>query len=125
MASISGKSGFVKYDGGTEITGIKSWTIDAVADALETTDFADAGVRSFIAGCTSWSGSFEGYKEGATPAILSGTVYSGDFGESDTTGQHWTGDILITGSHASVSFDGVVAYSYDFQGTGALTDATA
>jgi len=125
MTSISGKGGFVKYSGGTEITGIKSWTIDAVVDAIETTDFADAGVRAYIAGCSGWSGSFEGYKEGATPDILSGTVYSADFGESDTTGQHWTGDILITGSSANVSFDGVVAYSYTFQGTGALTDATA
>ena len=125
MASIAGKSAFVKYDGGTEITGIKSWNIDATIDALETTDFVDAGVRSYIAGCSSWSGSFSGYKEGATPAILSGTVYSADFGESDTTGQHWTGDILITGSSVNVGFDGIVEYSYTFQGTGALVDATA
>ncbi len=91
---------------------------------METTDFVDAGVRSYVAGCKGWSGSFEGPKGAAPPAII-GSIYSGDFGESDTTGQHWAGDILITGVHPSVSFDGVVAYTWDFQGTGALTIATA
>ncbi len=124
MSHIAGKGGFVKYDGGTEITAIRSWSIDYTVDSLETTDFADAGVKSFIAGGSGWSGSFEGPKDGAPPAII-GTIYSGDFGEADTTGMHWTGDILITGLHPSVGFDGVVTYSWDFQGTGALTIATA
>jgi len=123
--AIAGKSGFVKYDGGTEISAIKSWSIDYTVDALDTTDFAAAGVRTFIAGCSSWSGTFDGYKSAAPPASFIGTIFSGDFGESDTTGQHFAGDILITGFHPSVSFDGAVAYSWDFQGTGALTIATA
>ena len=124
MTAIAGKGGFVKYDGGTEITHIRSWSIDYTTDPLEVTDFTDAGVRAYIAGCSGWSGTFEGPKDGAALAII-GTISSGDFGESDTTGQHFTGDILITGLHPTVSFDGVVAYTWDFQGTGALTIATA
>jgi len=124
MTHIAGKSGFVSFDGGTEVTGIRSWSIDYTVDALETTDFADDGVKTFVAGGSGWSGTCEGPKSGKPLAII-GSIYSADFGESDTSYQHWTGDVLITGLHPSVSFDGVVTYSWDFQGTGALAIATA
>ena len=121
---LSGKGGAVTYDTGTEILGIKSWSIDYTVDALETTDFVSAGVRSYIAGCSGWSGSFEGYKDGAPPAIT-GSIYNASFVEADTAGYAWTGSVIFTGVHPSVSFDGVVSYTWDFQGTGALTIATA
>uniref|UniRef100_A0A6M3KZ58 Putative tail protein n=1 Tax=viral metagenome TaxID=1070528 RepID=A0A6M3KZ58_9ZZZZ len=123
MAKLAGKAGAVSYDTGTEILGIKSWTLDYVSDALETTDFVAAGVRSYIVGCSSWSGSFEGYKDGAPPAIT-GSIYNASFLEADTAGYCWTGSVLFTGIHPSVSFDGVVSYTWDFQGTGALTIAS-
>ncbi|MDD5512067.1 MAG: hypothetical protein PHI12_14860 [Dehalococcoidales bacterium] len=128
MAHISGKNGAVLTgtagDGDeSEITGIKSWTLDYVADALEVTDFVDAGVRDYVAGCTGWTGTFEGYKDGAPTAI--GTKVSIHLQESDTANQMWEGDCILTGVHANTSFDGVVTYSYDFTGCGALTVATA
>lgn len=104
------------------IAGINSWNIDYVCDALETTDFAAAGARSYIAGCTGWSGSFSGYKDGAPLSI--GSQYGGEFAESATTTQMWKGTIIITGVHPSINFDGVVEYSYDFQGSGDLTIAS-
>jgi len=104
------------------IAGIKSWSLDYTTDAIETTDFEDAGVRSYIAGASNWSGSFEGYKEGAPLSI--GSQYGVELAESATVTQMWLGNAIITGVHASVSFDGVVGYSYDFQGTGALTVAS-
>ena len=123
MVKLAGKSGAVSYDTGTEILGIKSWSIDYTTDALETTDFVSDGVRSYIAGCSGWSGSFEGYKDGAPPAIT-GSIYNASFLEADTAGYVWTGSVLFTGIHPSVSFDGVVSYTWDFQGTGALTIAS-
>lgn len=101
-----------------EVDGIKSWTIDYVADALEVTDFVDAGVRDYVAGCTGWTGTFEGYKDGAPLAIGSEVILA--LGESSTNGQYFLGDAIITGVHANVAFDGVVTYSYDFTGAGAL-----
>jgi len=121
MAHVAGKAGEV--DNGATISGIKSWTLDYTVDALETTDFADAGVRSYIAGCSGWSGSFEGYKEGAPEAI--GSEVALTLKETQTANQCWVGQALITGIHPSTSFDGVVSYSYDFQGTAGLTVATA
>jgi len=100
------------------IAGINSWTLDYTSDALETTDFADAGVKSYIIGASGWSGSFAGYKDGAPLSI--GTVWGVELAESATTTQMWLGNIIITNVNPSVSADGIVSYSYSFTGTGSL-----
>ena len=128
---LAGKAGNVysTTTGGTatgvaEVSGMKSWTIDYTADALETTDFADVGVKSYIAGLSGWSGSFEGYKDGA-PDLTPGTSYILHLRESAATAtQVYTGTVIITGLHGSASVDGIVTQSYDFQGTGALNVPT-
>ena len=104
------------------IAGINSWSLDYTSDALETTDFASAGVKSYIVGGSGWSGSFAGYKDGVPLSI--GTHYGIELAESATTTQMWLGNIYITGVHGSAGHDGVVSYSYDFQGTGVLTVAS-
>ncbi len=115
MAHLSGKDGNVST--GTAVSGIKSWTLDYVTDVLETTDFADAGVKTYIVGCSGWSGSFEGFKEGAPQT--QGASVSLQLREHSTT-TYWSGTALITGTHASDSHDGIVSVAYDFQGNGAL-----
>ena len=116
MAHISGKAGQV--DAASNVTGVKSWTLDYTADPLETTDFADAGVKSYVIGGSGWSGSFEGLKDGV-PISIGSEVYL-VLGESSTASQNWIGKVIVTGAHPNTAFDGVVTYSYDFQGTGAL-----
>jgi len=128
---LAGKAGNVYYTttGGTAtqaaiVAGMKSWAVDYVGEALETTDFADSGLKTYIAGLTGWSGSFEGYKDGA-PTLTVGTSYVLHLRESATTTQRYTGTAIITGLHGSASVDGVVTESYDFVGTGTLTPPTA
>jgi predicted secreted protein len=116
MAHTFGGNGYV--DTGSAVSGIKSWTLDYNSDALETTDFADAGVKSYIIGGSGWSGTFEGYKDGA-PQTLAGSSVTLSLYEDNT--YLWTGTAFITGIHATTSADGIVSYSYDFTGTGALT----
>lgn len=123
MAHIAGKNGTVTI-GGNPITGMKSWTLDYVADMLETTDFADAGVKTYIVGASGWSGTFEALKDGA-PQGLAGAAITLLLEESATTSQEWTGSAYITGVHAATSADGIVGYTYDFLGNGALTAASA
>lgn len=101
-----------------EIDGIKSWTLDYTADTLETTDFDDAGIKAYIVGGSNWSGSFEGYKDGV-PLGIGSEVYL-TLGESISDYQNWIGKVFITGAHPNTSSDGIVTYSYDFQGTGEL-----
>ncbi len=122
MAHLAGTGGNVLA--AATATGIKTWTLDYTSDMLETTDFADAGVKSYIVGCSGYSGSFEGYKEGA-PQTLGGSVTLKLY-ESATA--YWSSaatSAIITGVHPSVSFDGVVSVSYDFQGSGALSHTEA
>lgn len=101
-----------------EVDGIKSWSLDYTADTLETTDFGDAGVKSFIIGGSGWSGTFEGLKDGVPLGIGSQVLLV--LGESDTVGQNWLGDAFITGVSPSVAHDGTVNYTYTFQGSGSL-----
>ena len=122
MAHKSGKLGQV--DAAAEITGIKSWSLEYTLQALDTTDFADAGVSSFLAGITEWHGSFDGYKDG-TPIALDGAIITVKLYETQTANEFWTGSAIITAERVAVDHDGLVTYSYDFQGTGALTVAAA
>jgi len=106
-----------------EVTGIKSWTLDATVGVVETTDFASAGVRDVLPAVSQWAGSFEGYKDGVPLSI--GTEYYLVMGESNTDYQGWLGKAVITGAHPNVAFDGSVTYSYDYEGTAALETPSA
>jgi hypothetical protein len=106
-----------------EVDGVKSWTIDYTADTLETTDFGSAGVKEYIIAGSGWSGTFEGLKDGVPLGIGSQVLLV--LGESDTVGNNWIGDAFITGVSASVAHDGIVGYSYTFQGSGALETPAA
>ena len=106
-----------------EIDGVKSWTLDYTSDTLDATDFDDAGVKAYIIGGSGWSGSFEGFKD-TTPLSIGSEVYL-TLGESITAYQNWIGKAIITACHPSTSHDGIVTYSYDFQGTGALESPSA
>ena len=110
------------------IGGIKSWTLDATVDMLDATDFADGNAtnaaRTFKPGLSTWSGSFEGYKDGAPLALSFTTPVHLALQESATSGQGWVGKVYITGIHPSVAVDGLVTYTYDFTGQGELTEAT-
>ena len=122
MAHYSGTAGQV--DAASNVTGIKSWTLDYTVSVLDTTDFADAGVRSILPGVSQWSGSFEGLKDGA-PLALAGASIAIALKETQTSTQKWTGTAYITGVHPSEASDGIMNYAYDFEGSGALTVPTA
>ena len=119
-----GKSGEVQSPTATEIVGIKSWTLDVSSDVVETTSFDDVGVKAYLGTGQGWSGSFEGYKTGV-PITLTGVVSSITLRETGVANEDWVGAIFITGHHAASSSDGLVTYSYDFQGTAGVTEPTA
>ena len=123
MAHRAGTAGQV--DSPAAVTGIKSWSLTYTVAMLDTTDFADAGVSSFIPGKTEWNGSFEGYKDGTPQAITTGASITIKLYETQTASEFWTGSAYITSVTPSVDHDGIVSYAYTFQGTGALTVAAA
>lgn len=100
------------------VDGIKAWSLDYVVEMLETTDFGSAGIREYVAAGSGWQGTFEGLKDGVPLGMGSEVILV--LTETGTSGQAWLGDAFITGVHPAVSSDGLVEYSYDFQGSGAL-----
>lgn len=122
MAHIHGKSGEV--NDGSAVTGARNWSLTYSDDVVETTDFGDSGAKTYIAGLTGWSGTYEVVKDGAPPHAMSATV-SFTLKESQTANQNWVGSGIINSIGVTTSVDGVVVYSYGFQGTGALTVPTA
>jgi predicted secreted protein len=122
MARLVGYGGCVKVATNT-IAGIRAWSLDQHVEAIETTGFDSSGKKVFTPGISEWSGSFEGFKDGAPLTI--GSEVALELQESATATQKHTGQAIITDFHPSNSVDGVVLYSYDFQGTSTLTIATA
>ncbi len=106
-----------------QIAGMKSWSIDQKVEVFETTAFDSGGNRQFIATVKGWSGSFEGYKDGAPLTI--GTHIGLELRESATATQQYRGTAIITDFHAKTDVSGLVLYSYDFVGHHALEIATA
>lgn len=101
-----------------EIDGINSWTLEYTTATLNTTDFGVSGVSSFLPGISEWHGSFEGYKDGV-PLGIGSEVYL-VLGETSVGSQCWIGKAIIMDVRPSTDHDGIVSYSYDYQGTGAL-----
>ena len=123
MAHRAGTAGQV--DSPASVTGIRAWSLEYTVDMLDTTDFADSGVSSFIPGKTQWSGTFEGFKDGTPQAITTGAAVTLKLYETQQANEFWTGDAYITAVRVNVDHDGLVSYSYDFQGTSTLTVAAA
>jgi hypothetical protein len=121
MVKIAGRKGYV--DTASTVTGINQWSLDYTVDMLETTDFSASGVAAYLPGVSRWSGSFSGYKDGVPQTLGTVNSITLKLGESPTT--FWTGAAYISGVHATNNHDGIVSYSYDFQGTAGLTSATA
>lgn len=124
MAHIDTKNGQVDWDS-TEVDGADTWSLSYTAEAVDTTDYADAGVSTFLGNCkSSWSGSFTAFKDGALP-IAQGAIATIKLYESQTANQFWTGTAIITEISSESSSPGVIKYNYSFQGTGALTAPAA
>ncbi len=120
MTKVAGTKGYVGVS--TAVAGINQWSLDYTIDPLETTDFSASGVATYTTGITRWSGNFSGFKDGVPQSV--GASVNLFLAEYPSAGSIWKGVAFITGIHPANTFDGLVQYSYDFQGDGALTAAS-
>ena len=122
MAVISGRYGSVTYTSGQ--TTIKSWALNQTVDLYDSTNFDDStGGKSYVAGFTGWSGTFEGFYATGNSAIPGDSATVILRTSTGITGL-FTGTALITGMDVVTGVDGLITQSYSFQGTGALTTST-
>jgi len=115
MAAKSGFGGIVTMAGLT--VGVKSWVMNTVDDALETTVLADDQDREFIAGLNSFTGAFDGNWDVAnTLAVGESGVATFQVGNSGAL--TYSATIVVTQVDNENAFDGVVSGPITWQGTG-------
>ncbi len=119
MARVAGYGGQVNIGGA--ILGIREWSLDYVAAAIDSSGYDGGQPKTFMVGQTEFSGSFGGPKNQAPLALTIGAAVTFILYEvaADAT-RRWEGDGFITSVRPVSSVDGIVMYSYDFQGSGAL-----
>lgn len=129
MATHTGSEGTVKV-GANTVLEIRSWTIETTADTAEDTTMGDSW-RTFKTTLKGWSGSVDCFWDetdttGQGALVEGAEVTMNVYPEGATTGDvYYTGTAIVTGVSRTASFDGLVEASFSFQGTGALTQATA
>ena len=125
---LRGFDGVVKTGTGpTDLVKVQSWNIDAQADTVEGWGMGDTWATTY--GTVSrWSGSVEFYlpSDGMPSDLVTGTtialeLYPG--GEVSGTG-YWSGDAVVTGTPSQGAKDGIPTVTFNFAGTGTLTNTT-
>ena len=125
MAALSGKLGSVAWTSHVSLSdnqNIKSWTLDIGVDELETTDFSVTQWKTFIAGLSELSGSFEGFIDG-TNTITVAELYGAAATITLTLdgSRSITLSAICTGVSLGVTVEGVSTYTCNFKGTGEPT----
>ena len=116
MAEVAGKGGSITCTGLT--VGVKSWNLNLVGDALETTDYGDSGHRTYIVGLDGWNGSCE-VNWDTTNTLTIGAVITSLIFTIVTTTELYTGaSAIVTGIGVASDVAGIVTMSVTFQGSG-------
>jgi len=135
MVSYEGSAGTVKIKSGsdtlTAIASVRSWSMDITRDTVENTSMSSGGVRTYLKGLQSYSGSMDIVYDDSENAIVStamnpdtdDTVSVEFYSDSAVDATKFAGDVIITSYSITASYDGLVEASVSFQGTGAITTA--
>lgn len=116
MAEVKGCGGSVTF---TNLTaGAKAWTLNHTLETLDTTDFADACVKTFTAGFTSWTATVTCNWDAANTAAVGN---SATLTLTVTSGKAFSGTGILIGLAVNTNVDGLVEATYSFQGSGTLT----
>lgn len=135
MAAVAGRHGLIKYKT-KQVFRLDHWDANLQNDMLDITSFTTDGVqwRSFLPGLSSWTGTISGFADAVadssgqkviqtsilTPATGTIILYFSETGLENLTGSvYWQS----MGVNVDVADSEKVVFS--FQGTGALTYATA
>ena len=116
---------------GTQLAGFFNWTLNYGGEALETTDFADSGKRTYISGLTGWTATATKHymtSDSRMSWITSGSTVTVRFflryeatPTASSTAYYLQGSAKVTGTDTTTPVDGTVDQTLNFQGTGALS----
>jgi len=134
MAASSGNGGVLQTspDDSTysAIASLQSWTLEQAADTIETSAMGTSLTKTFIPGQTSFSGSADALwndddtsQESIQTALSGGdsTFYIKLYPVGTSSGDYYSGQVVITGFSITSSLNSPIGFSFTFQGTGTLT----
>lgn len=133
MAKYEGSAGTVKIKSGadalTAIASVRSWNMEITRDTVESTSMSSGGVRTYLKGLQTFSGSMDIVYDDSENAIVStamnpdtdATVSVEFYADAAVNASKFAGDVIITSYSITASYDGLVEATVGFQGTGALT----
>jgi len=134
MAASSGNGGVLQTspDDSTysAIASLQSWTLEQAADTIETSSMGTSLTKTFIPGQTSFSGSADALwndddtsQESIQTALTGGdsTFYIKLYPVGTSSGDYYSGQVVITGFSVTSSLNSPIGFSFTFQGTGTLT----
>lgn len=133
MAKYEGSAGTVKIKSGasalTAIASVRSWNMEITRDTVESTSMSSGGVRTYLKGLQTYSGSMDIVYDDSENAIVStamdpdtdATVSIEVYADANVNATKFAGDVIITSYSITASYDGLVEATVSFQGTGALT----
>jgi predicted secreted protein len=131
MATV-GNNGVVNF-GGSAIAEVRSWSVEATADTIETSVMGN-DTRQYVKGMSTFTGTADVLwnashwtSNGMNPTV-SGTSEVGKVPAAVVfypagTGAGFSGNVVITGYTVNASYDGLIEASVSFQGSGALSYA--
>jgi len=134
MAASSGNGGVLQTSPDdttySAIASLQSWTLEQAADTIETSSMGTSLTKTFIPGQTSFSGSADALwndddtsQESIQTALTSGdsTFYIKLYPIGTSSGDYYSGQVVITGFSITSSLNSPIGFSFTFQGTGTLT----
>ena len=124
MAVITGKDGSVSVDA-VNVSTVSSWSISIEADTLEYTSFDSGGWKDMMGSLKSWTGSIEGFADTTQAATIAvGTEVDVVLVEGGSGSTTYTGSAIVTSKSVDASTAELVTISFDFTGSGSITEST-
>lgn len=136
MATHLGKEGIIKV-GASPVTvaEVREWQLDTISETADTSSInsvqGNGGWKTHAATLLAWEGSISCWWD-ETDATGQQTIDAGStialklYPEGTTTGAtYFSGNAIVGGVNRKAAMDGIVEVSFNFKGTGALTESTA
>ena len=134
MAAVTGNGGVlqVSADDSTysAVASLTNWSLEISADTMEVTGMSTNNYKEFLPGQYSWSGSASAHwndddtGQEAVETALTGadsTFYVKLYPVGTSSGDYWSGTVLLSGVSHSGALNSPISFSFSFQGTGVLT----
>ena len=134
MATFTGENGKVEISaedsaGTVTVAEVRSWTVEHSKDVIEDTVMGDSA-RTYQSGLHQFTGSMEVVYDSTHTTATNAFDPSQDgalsieFYPDATSGQKFTGSVIVTSVSRTASYDDLITATANFQGTGALTIAS-